>query len=95
MNTGEELLVKDDETQAVEDFHPLRVVRQYARVKHVGVRDNEAPVLSCGLPYGSGGVSVVYVELELRKRKIFEHFHLILAQRLGWKKIECLRVPVL
>jgi hypothetical protein len=87
-------LVEDDVLQPVEDLHPFRMVREDPGMQHVGVRNDEPPALSRRLPDRRGGVTVVYVQLEIRDRELLEGFHLVLAQRLGRKKVDRLRVRV-
>ena len=57
--TGPEDLVQDDEAQPLEKLGPLSVMRQDARVEHVGIGDQDTRRTAYLRPRGRRGVTVV------------------------------------
>ena len=83
--------INDDEFQIHKQFLPLGVMRQNARVQHVGIGDNNVPLPANGLARVVGGVAIVGegfdVGLQVGDQAV-RFMHLVLRQRFGGKKIQ-------
>jgi hypothetical protein len=101
-------LVDDDEFEIRKKTYPLRVVREYSRVHHVRIRNDDTPLVAGVRAYRLGRVSVVDAYPKRYPRgalfvictplDIADHAVdfalLILTQRLRRKKVESARVRI-
>ena len=88
-------LVDDDEAQVLEQLRPARMVRQDARVQHVGVAEHHVRAAADGAARVLRRVAVVgeHADLELvgprqPVRQLVQLGQLVLRQRLGRKQIQ-------
>src|SRR6185503_16247953 len=90
-------LIDDDVLQVLEKLHPLGMVRQDARVEHVGVADDDVSLRTDRPASVLRSVAVIGKGLEVSTcelNELVKLFHLVLCQRLRWKQIESARIRV-
>ena len=94
-------LVDHDIAQPAEEPSPLRVIRQDPLVQHVGVREDEVPLLPELPPGRDAGVAVVHAGPHVRPQRAGarveqppERLELVLRQRLGRKEIQRVRARI-
>ena len=84
-------LVDDDVAEVLEQLHPLRVVRQDARVQHVRVRDDDVARLAHLATRIARRVAVVReradIDAQVRDEAV-QLLHLVLRQRLCREEVE-------
>ena len=91
-------LVDDDVLQIFEKARPFRVVRQYARVQHVGIGENDMPVLPDRLPRIGGRIAVIgeYSEwIAQPAPQVLQFGQLVLSQRFGGENVKRAGIGIL
>ena len=88
-------LVDDDEVEVLEELGPARMVRQDARVEHVGIAQDDVRARADGAARILRRVAVVGVHADVlaaefadRARELVQLRHLILRERLRRKQIQ-------
>ena len=88
-------LVDDDEVEVLEQLRPSRMVREDARVHHVGIAEDDVRARANGAARILRRVAVVGVHADRfaadvadRLRELVQLRHLILRERLGRKQIQ-------
>ena len=90
-------LVDDDVAEVLEEVHPLGVVRQDARVQHVGIGQHEVGARAHRAPRVLRRVAVVgeHPHVGQRLGQLHQLGELVLGQRLGREQIEHARLGLL
>ena len=90
--------IDDDVLQVFEKTRPFRMVRQYARVQHVRIGENDMPVLADGLPRIGRRIAVIGENAERVAQpapQILQLGQLVLSQRFGGKDVKRAGVRIL
>ena len=91
-------LIDDDILQVLEQARPFRVMRQDARVQHVGIRENDVPVLADGSPRVGRRIAVIREYAKSISQfvpQVLQLRQLVLGQRFGGKDIQRAGIGIL